>query len=80
MDLGAYGLLPGLLTLYHNPVNEKSPPENIRSTMLKGRTGVDLTTTIAMEFPKIQATSVSTTSFLYNSPRGARCVISGSKG
>jgi len=58
LDLGPYTLLPALLYLYHSPANELSEPENVVGTMLKAETGVDLSTTISLDFPKIQGKAV----------------------
>ncbi|WWC58899.1 uncharacterized protein I303_101444 [Kwoniella dejecticola CBS 10117] len=79
-DLGPYTVLCALLALYHHPNNERSKPENVVGHMVKTRTGVDLSTTINMEFPKLEATAILTASFAYNSPKDERCVIIGTKG
>ncbi len=69
-----------LLTLYHHPANQKSEPENVHGSMLTARTGVDLTTTISMTFPKLGAMAVLTASFAYSSPKDELCVIIGIEG
>ena len=79
-DLGPYIILMAVLTLYHHPVNAKSPPENIMGSMIKARTGVDLTTRITMDFPKLEASAVLCTSTAYNSPRDQPCTIIGTRG
>ncbi|RSH91186.1 hypothetical protein EHS25_009485 [Saitozyma podzolica] len=79
-DLGPYIVLCAILALYHNPANERSKPENVRGVMSKARTGVDLSTTILMDFPKLEANAVLTTSFAYCSPKDERCIITGTKG
>jgi dihydrodiol dehydrogenase / D-xylose 1-dehydrogenase (NADP) len=79
-DLGPYIVLCAILALYHNPANERSKPENVRGVMSKARTGVDLSTTILMDFPKLEANAVLTTSFAYGSPKDERCIITGTKG
>jgi len=79
-DTGPYVILPVLLTLYHHPANQKSEPENVHGSMLTARTGVDLTTTISMTFPKLGAMAVLTASFAYSSPKDELCVIIGIEG
>nr|XP_019049573.1 hypothetical protein I302_03362 [Kwoniella bestiolae CBS 10118]OCF28503.1 hypothetical protein I302_03362 [Kwoniella bestiolae CBS 10118] len=79
-DLGPYTVLCALLALYHHPDNSRSKPDKVFGNMVKARTGVDLSTTISMEFPKLEATALLTASFAYNSPKDERCVIIGTQG
>ncbi|WWC99990.1 hypothetical protein V866_006899 [Kwoniella sp. B9012] len=79
-DLGPYTVMCALLALFHNPKNGKSKPENVVGHMIKAPTGVDISTTISMDFPKLEATALLTASFAYNSPKDERCVIIGTKG
>ena len=44
-----------LMMLYHHPKNEKTPPAKVGSTMLLHTTGVDISTSFSMTFPKIGA-------------------------
>jgi hypothetical protein len=80
LDLGVYTLVPSLLALYHNPVNNKALPEKVHGTMVLGPSGCDTTTSITMTFPKLQALGVGTASFAMNSPKDQRCIISGNAG
>lgn len=80
MDLGVYAMLPTLLALYHNPANAESAPEQVNGTILRDETGIDLTTSISMTFPKIKGFGVGTASFAMHSPQTHRCIISGTKG
>lgn len=57
-DLGPYIINPAMLALYHHPDNELTAPETVQGTMVKAHTGVDLTTTVAMTFPKIGAIAI----------------------
>jgi hypothetical protein len=79
-DLGPYIILCAILALYHHPKNGKSRPEDVGGTMIMARTGVDLSTTVTMNFPKLEANAILSTSFAYNSPKDERCIIIGSKG
>ncbi|RSH95688.1 hypothetical protein EHS25_000780 [Saitozyma podzolica] len=80
MDLGPYILLPALLALYYNPANGKAKPENVRASMIKSRHDVDLTTTITLDFPRLGAQGVCTTSHAYSSPKDERGLIIGTRG
>jgi hypothetical protein len=80
MDLGPYILLPALLALYHNPANGKAKPDNVRASMIKSRHDVDLTTTITLDFPRLGAQGVCTTSHAYSSPKDERGLIIGTRG
>ncbi|KAK8864557.1 hypothetical protein IAR55_001807 [Kwoniella newhampshirensis] len=80
LDLGPYTLLPALLYLYHAPANEQSPPENLIGSMLKAETGVDLSTSITMNFPKINAKAFLSSSFAYNTAEDRATFITGTKG
>lgn len=44
-----------MMMLYRHPKNERSAPENLGSSMLKHKTGVDLATSFTLTFPKIKA-------------------------
>lgn len=68
------------MALYESPANELSPPENVQASMVKTRTGTDLSTSITMDFPKIYGKAVCTTSFAYNSPKDEPGMIVGTRG
>ena len=57
-DLGPYIINPGMLALFHHPDNKLTAPETVQGTMVKAHTGVDLTTTVTMTFPKINAMAI----------------------
>jgi len=80
LDLGVYTLVPSLLALYHNPANNRAAPEKVHGTMVLGPSGCDVTTSITMTFPNLQALGVGTASFAMNSPKDQRCIISGNAG
>lgn len=80
LDLGAYILLPALTALYHNPANAETYPDKVVVSMLKASTGVDLTTSFSLQFPKLGAMASCTASFAYDSPKDERCQILGTKG
>lgn len=80
LDLGVYTIVPSLIALYHNPANHKSPPEKVHGTMILGPSGCDITTSISMVFPNINALGVGTATFAMNSPKDQRCFISGTTG
>jgi len=44
-----------LTMLYRHPENERTPPAKVGSTMLLHRTGVDISTSFSLTFPKIGA-------------------------
>ncbi|OWZ27420.1 hypothetical protein C347_06196 [Cryptococcus neoformans AD2-60a] len=79
LDLGPYIILVAILALYHHPLNELDHPK-LSSTMMFGRTGCDLFTSINLQFPKLAATANLTTSFAYNTTRDVPARIIGSKG
>jgi hypothetical protein len=54
LDLGPYVILPVLLALYHHPSNEHASPTNLTGRMML-RNGVDLSTSVTMDFDKLQA-------------------------
>lgn len=56
LDLGPYIILVAILALYHHPLNELDHPK-LSSTMMFGRTGCDLFTSINLQFPKLAATA-----------------------
>lgn len=79
LDLGGYILLPALMALYHNPANQKTMPK-ISSSMAMSRNHVDLSTCIILDFEKLDARAVLTTSHAYESSAETRASILGTKG
>jgi predicted dehydrogenase len=79
LDLGGYILLPALMALYHNPANQKTMPK-ISSSMAMSRNNVDLSTCIILDFEKLHARAVLTTSHAHESSSETRATILGTKG
>jgi len=56
LDIGPYSLLWGMLALHEHPDNNREPPSKITASSLPDpRTGVDLFTSITLDFKKINA-------------------------
>ncbi|EJD01504.1 NAD-binding protein [Fomitiporia mediterranea MF3/22] len=83
LDLGPYPLVWALLLLYNHPQNGRTPPTNIKASMEKYKTGVDLHTNWTLDFPRIGKTgarAVLSTSINVNSPLDVVTRIQGTKG
>lgn len=80
MDLGIYVLFPALLTLYHAPENRQAFPADIQVSMLFSRMKTDLTTSVLLNFPNLEAQASLSVSYAYDSPKDERVQIIGSKG
>ena len=66
--------------LYRHPKNNMNPPEKVGSTMLLHTTGVDLATSFAMTFPKINAMAYCSTNLFSDTDKKQHTRVVGSKG
>ncbi|KAK9896856.1 NAD-binding protein [Cystobasidium minutum MCA 4210] len=81
LDIGPYTILWGLLALHEHPDNAREPPSNIVASSLPDpRTGVDLFTTIIMDFKKINARANLTANNTVSSSPEACVRVMGTKG
>ncbi|KAI8577019.1 hypothetical protein K450DRAFT_254014 [Umbelopsis ramanniana AG] len=81
LDLGPYPLTWGLMTLFHHPDNKLSPPTAVSSSMqLHPETGVDIFTTVVLDFPKMTARANLTCNLVVESPADCTARIQGTKG
>jgi predicted dehydrogenase len=56
LDIGPYSVLWGLLALHEHPENNgKEPAKIVASSLPDPRTGVDLFTTIILDYPNLKA-------------------------
>lgn len=56
LDLGPYPILWALLALYHHPDNEGEEPSKIEGSMMKHKeTGVDVFSSLTLDFDKLTA-------------------------
>ena len=69
-----------MLSMYYHPRKGKSRPENVQTHMIKAQTGADVTTVMTMEFLRIEAVAVLSTSLAYNGLRDGPCIIIGTRG
>lgn len=69
-----------MLFLFNHPKNHRDIPSTITGHILKTRTGVDLTTTVTLSFPKLDAVATGTCSFAYNASKDTKVTIIGSDG
>ncbi|EUC54866.1 dimeric dihydrodiol dehydrogenase, putative [Rhizoctonia solani AG-3 Rhs1AP] len=80
-DLFPYPLFWALITLYHLPANERTPPSQIAaSSILHPNTGVDIQTTAILNFAKIGAQAILSSSLEVPTPRDQVVLIQGTKG
>ncbi|CAE6410311.1 unnamed protein product [Rhizoctonia solani] len=80
-DLFPYPLFWALITLYHLPANERTPPSQIAaSSTLHRETGVDIQTTAILNFSKIGAQAILSSSLEVPTPRDQVVLIQGTKG
>ncbi|KDN47815.1 hypothetical protein RSAG8_03235, partial [Rhizoctonia solani AG-8 WAC10335] len=80
-DLFPYPLFWALVTLYHLPTNELTPPSHIAaSSTLHPKTGVDIQTTDILSFSKIGAQAILSSSLEVPTPRDQVVLIQGTKG
>lgn len=79
LDIGAYCLLPARIALTENPANYGAAPR-VRAAMSKTRMGSDLSTTLVLDYDKLDARAVCHMSFVARSPKDTYATIIGSKG
>ncbi|KAH7326845.1 NAD-binding protein, partial [Rhizoctonia solani] len=80
-DLFPYPLFWALITLYHLPANEHTPPSQIAaSCTLHPETGVDIQTTAILNFSKIGAQAILSSSLEVPTPKDQVVLIQGTKG
>ncbi|CAE6415756.1 unnamed protein product [Rhizoctonia solani] len=80
-DLFPYPLFWALVTLYHLPTNELTPPSHIAaSSTLHPKTSVDIQTTAILSFSKIGAQAILSSSLEVPTPRDQVVLIQGTKG
>lgn len=81
LDLGPYVIQAALLAAGpgENGAAKGEKPV-VRTSMIKGRTGVDLTTTLQLEFPGRQVSANLTVSLNYRTAITASWVITGTTG
>ncbi|WVN90151.1 uncharacterized protein L203_105387 [Cryptococcus depauperatus CBS 7841] len=80
LDIGPYPLVWTLMLLYRHPLNERTPPAKVGSTMLLCDTGVDIATSITLTFPKLNAMAYCSTNLLSSTQKDQHTRIVGSKG
>ncbi|KAH8548972.1 hypothetical protein BGW37DRAFT_161206 [Umbelopsis sp. PMI_123] len=81
LDLGPYPLTWGLMTLFHHPDNQLTPPTTVSSSMmLHPETGVDIFTTAVLDFPKMTARANLTCNLVLESPADCSVRVQGTKG
>jgi len=72
LDLGSYPLVWAIIAMYENSKNNGQKPSKITGTMLKTPlTGVDSSTTFVLDFDKLQAQAILSTSITISSPTPA---------
>ncbi|CAE6451918.1 unnamed protein product [Rhizoctonia solani] len=80
-DLFPYPLFWALITLYHLPANERTPPSQIAaSSTLYHETGVDVQTTAILNFSKIGAQAILSSSLEVPTPKDQVILVQGTKG
>lgn len=80
-DLFPYPLFWALISLYHLPANQKTPPSHIAaSSILHHETGVDIQTTAVLSFSKIGAQATLSASLQVPTPKDQVVLIQGTRG
>ncbi|CAE7196450.1 unnamed protein product [Rhizoctonia solani] len=80
-DLFPYPLFWALVTLYHLPTNEHTPPSHVAaSSILHPKTGVDVQTTAILNFSNIGAQAILSSSLEVPTPKDQVVLIQGTKG
>ncbi|KAJ1306434.1 hypothetical protein OPQ81_007437 [Rhizoctonia solani] len=80
-DLFPYPLFWALITLYHLPANGRTPPSQVAaSSILHHETGVDVQTTAILNFSKLGAQAILSSSVEVPTPREQVVLIQGTKG
>ncbi|GJN88062.1 hypothetical protein Rhopal_001018-T1 [Rhodotorula paludigena] len=81
LDLGPYTILWALLTLYHHPANKGAEPSRMISSMIPHpRTGVDLYSTIIMDWDNLLARANLNANNAVSTPPDVGVLVTGTKG
>lgn len=80
LDLGVYPITWQLMTLYEHPDNEFTYPQITSSFLKSPLTGVDDTTTVIGNYPKIRAQGIATTCLNVDTSPSYSVLIQGEKG
>lgn len=81
LDLGVYPLLWSFLSLLHHPDNEGAPPTRITGSMMPHpRTGVDMSSSLVLDFDAIGARANLTCSLTAASPNDVCVRVIGTEG
>ncbi|KAL7008476.1 hypothetical protein EMMF5_001737 [Cystobasidiomycetes sp. EMM_F5] len=81
LDIGPYSVLWGILALYEHPENKRQPPSRITASSLPDpRTGVDLFTTIILDFENLKARANLCCNFAVPTSPDACVRVLGTKG
>ncbi|GAA6020123.1 hypothetical protein JCM10207_006263 [Rhodosporidiobolus poonsookiae] len=81
LDLGPYTILWALMTFFHHPDNAGEAPSRVASSMFPHpRTGVDLYSTMTLDFDKLLARATLTCNNASTTPKDVGARIMGSEG
>ncbi|BGP37408.1 hypothetical protein JCM10450v2_001318 [Rhodotorula kratochvilovae] len=81
LDLGPYTLTWALLTLFHDPKNDgKEPSRQVSSMLPHPRTGVDLYSSIILDFDNLLARATLTANNAITTPKDVGVRVVGTKG
>lgn len=79
LDLGAYTMVPARIALHDNPDNKGAVP-TVTCAMSKTRMDTDLSTTIVLDYPNLDARACCNTSFATRFPHDTTATIIGTGG
>lgn len=79
LDIGAYCMVPARIALTENPANGGTAPR-VTAAMSKTRMGTDLSTTLVLDYEKLEVRAVCHMSFASRSPHNHHATIIGTEG